>query len=88
MSGYFEQTAGDDRVGVGGVAGGRMKPRSRKVFSGVALAAGLALVFFEVRRALAAGRVESWFWLAVGALVVALAAAPFFTGGRDHDGPR
>ena len=62
-----------------------MKPRSRRIFSAIALAAGLALVFFELRRDLAAGHVESWFWLAVGAAVILLAAAEFFPKARHHD---
>ena len=62
-----------------------MKPGSRKVFSGVALAAGLSLVFFEVRRALATGRVESWFWLVVGVLVILLAGAEFLPGPKSSD---
>ena len=63
----------------------RMKTRSRKVFTAVALVAGAVLVFFEARRSMALGRVESWFWLAVGVLVVALAAAEFLPKGGRHD---
>jgi hypothetical protein len=57
-----------------------MKPRSRKVFAGVALVAGAALVFFEVRRDLRVGAVESWFWLVVGVLIIVLAAMEFLHG--------
>ena len=63
-----------------------MKPRTRKVFSAVALVAGGSLVFFEVRRSIALGRVDSWFWLVVGALVIALAAAEFVPGRGSTDG--
>jgi hypothetical protein len=62
-----------------------VKPQSRRIFSAVALVAGLSLVFFELRRALAAGQVESWFWLAVGAAVILLAAAEFIPKARRHD---
>jgi hypothetical protein len=62
-----------------------VKPGSRRIFSGIALAAGLALVFFELRRALAVGRVESWFWLTVGVLVILLAAAEFLPMARHDD---
>ena len=62
-----------------------MKPRSRKAFATVALVAGLVLVFFEVRRDVTLGRVESWFWLLVGVLVIVFASAEFVTG-RSHDG--
>ena len=47
--------------------------------------AGLALVFFEVRRSLALGRVESWFWLLVGVLVIVLAVVEFLPGRRSDD---
>jgi len=62
-----------------------MRPRSRKVFGAVSLAAGAALVFFEARRSLALGRVESWFWLLVGAAVIVLAMAEFLPGRSPHD---
>ena len=52
----------------------------------MALVAGGSLVFFEVRRSIALGRVDSWFWLVVGALVVALAAAEFVPGRGRSDG--
>ena len=54
-----------------------MNPRRRKIFAGVAVVAGVALVFFEVRRDLRIGAVESWFWLVVGVLVIVLAAMEF-----------
>ena len=63
-----------------------MKPRTRKVLSAVGLVAGLVLVFFEVRRSAALGRVDSWFWLLVGALVIVFAAAEFLPGRRAEHG--
>ena len=60
-----------------------MKPRSRKAFAIVALVAGVVLVFFEVRRDFTLGRVESWFWLLVGVLVIVFASAEFVTGPND-----
>ena len=63
-----------------------MRSRTRKLFSGVALVAGGALVFFEVRHSVALGRVESWFWLVVGVLVILLAAAEFVPRARSDDG--
>jgi len=66
-----------------------MKPRPRKAFAAVALVAGGLLVFFEARRAVALGRVESWFWPAIGLLVIVLAAIEFLPGrfppGRMSD---
>ena len=62
-----------------------MRPRSRKMFAGVALLAGAALVFFEVRRAVRLGGVESWFWLVVGVLVIVLAAIEFLHGANPSD---
>jgi hypothetical protein len=62
-----------------------VKPRPRKAFAAVALLAGLSLVFFEVRRSLALGRVESWFWPLVGGLVIVLAVVEFLPGRRSDD---
>jgi hypothetical protein len=62
-----------------------MRKRSRKLFASVALVAGVALVYFEVRRDLRLGVVDSWFWLVVGALVIVLAAMEFLHGANPSD---
>ena len=66
-----------------------MKPRSRRIFAGVALITGVVLVFFEVRRDLRVGAVESWFWLVVGVLLIVLASMEFLNGANpSHPGQR
>ena len=62
-----------------------MKRRPRKAFAVVALVAGTVLAFFEVRRSVALGRVDSWFWLLVAVLVIVFAAVEFLPGRRSDD---
>lgn len=46
----------------------------RKLLAALAVAAGVALAFFELRPALA-GNPEAWFWVVVAALVIAFGLA-------------
>jgi hypothetical protein len=56
--------------------------RSRAIFGGLGIVAGVALIAFEVATFSASGPVERWFWLLVGALVTVLGALSFLDEGK------
>ena len=63
-----------------------MTTRARKIFGGLGIVAGVALVAFEVATFARSGAVERWFWLAVGVVLAVFGAAEFLAEGRGRDG--
>ena len=60
-----------------------MKPTRRKMFAGLALAAGIGLIYFETVHRPDTSSGESAFWLVIAALLILFALVELFSRPTD-----